>query len=94
MKNNFKDPPSEKKSQPNVQVKDEDPELQQQLEEMGLGQLNLAKSNSSKIIQIINNYNVNINNNYNPDGSSAPIPNFVIEEIKNMNETQMKEHLQ
>jgi hypothetical protein len=77
-----------------VQVKDEDPELQQQLEEMGLGQLNLAKSNSSKIIQIINNYNVNINNNYNPDGSSAPIPNFVIEEIKNMNETQMKEHLQ
>ena len=54
----------------------------------------MGKSNSSKIIQIINNYNVNINNNYNPDGSSAPIPNFVIEEIKNMNEGQMQEHLQ
>ena len=59
---------------------------------MGLG--HMGKSNSSKIIQIINNYNVNINNNYNPDGSSAPIPNFVIEEIKNMNESQMQEHLQ
>jgi len=55
---------------------------------MGLGHMALGKSNSSKIIQIINNYNVNINNNY-PDGSSAPIPNFVIEEIKNMNEGQM-----
>lgn len=61
---------------------------------MGLGQSAMGKSNSSKIIQIINNYNVNINNNYNPDGSSAPIPNFVIEEIKNMNEGQMQEHLQ
>jgi hypothetical protein len=57
---------------------------------MGLGQLNLEKSNSSKIIQIINNYNVNINNNYNPDGT---MPNFVIEEIKNMNDVQMQEHL-
>jgi hypothetical protein len=52
---------------------------------MGLGQIALGKSNSSKIIQIINNYNVNINNNYNPEGGSV-IPNFVIEEIKNMNE--------
>ena len=57
---------------------------------MGLG--HMGKSNSSKIIQIINNYNVNINNNYNPDGN--PIPNFVIEEIKHMNEGQMQEHLQ
>ena len=57
---------------------------------MGLGQLNLEKSNSSKIIQIINNYNVNNNNNYNPDGT---MPNFVIEEIKNMNDVQMQEHL-
>ena len=54
----------------------------------------MGKSNSSKIIQIINNYNVNINNNYNPDAPSAPIPNFVIEEIKNMNEGQMQEHIQ
>ena len=54
---------------------------------MGLGQLNFGKSSSSKIIQIINNYNVNINNNYNPEEmANRGIPNMVIEEIKNMNE--------
>ena len=60
---------------------------------MGLGQIALGKSNSSKIIQIINNYNVNINNNYNNSEGGSVIPNFVIEEIKNMNEAQMQEHL-
>ena len=31
----------------------------------------LSNSNSSKFIQILNNVNININNNYNPDNNGA-----------------------